>query len=343
MSQNEVRTWLGRLRQQKLFSVSLMVFTLAIAVLVGTVATTGVSAAKGQATAPDATPLTVPALKQLSSEFTKLAKMLEPSVVFISTDYTPKQQNTAAPKRRSPQATPQDSDDEDGGNMDQLRKFFGMPFGADPTPRRREGSGSGFIVDKNGYIITNFHVVDQADHIKVKLTGEKAEYKAKLIGTDEETDLAIIKIDAGKPLQPIKIANSDSVQVGDWAIAIGAPFGLETSVTAGIVSATGRDIARQFQRFIQTDAAINPGNSGGPVLNKNGEVIGMLNARQRTAEGVVFAVKSQHIFRTIDELKRLDSIQNIKMSTSSSIRGMERTQQVKKIEECVYMVKVVMK
>ncbi|HEY3441523.1 MAG TPA: Do family serine endopeptidase [Paludibaculum sp.] len=295
MSQNEVQSWLSRLRRQKLFSASLLVFTLALAVLLGTVLTTGVSAAKGQAAAPDATPLTVPPVKQLSNDFTKLAKMLEPSVVFISTDFTPKQQSTAAPKRRmpNPHATPQDGEDEDGGNMDQLRKFFGMPFGGDATPRKREGSGSGFIVDKNGYIITNFHVVEQADHIKVKLTGDKTEYKAKLIGTDEETDVAIIKIDVGKPLQPIKIANSDSVQVGDWAVAIGAPFGLETSVTAGIVSATGRDIARQFQRFIQTDAAINPGNSGGPLVNINGEVIGintMIATQSGGYQGIGFAL-----------------------------------------------------
>ena len=296
MSQNEVRSWLDRLRQQKLFSASLLVFTLAIAVLLGTALTTGVSAAKGQATAPDATALTIPPVKLLSNDFTKLAKLLEPSVVFISTDFTPKQQTTAAPKRRNPHTTPtpQEGDDEEGGgNMDQLRKFFGMPFGGDATPRKRESSGSGFIVDKNGYIITNFHVVEQADHIKVKLTGDKAEYKAKLIGTDEETDVAIIKIDTGKPLQPIKIANSDSVQVGDWAVAIGAPFGLETSVTAGIVSATGRDIARQFQRFIQTDAAINPGNSGGPLVNINGEVIGintMIATQSGGYQGIGFAL-----------------------------------------------------
>ena len=293
MSQNEVRSWLNRLRRQKMFSASLLVFTLAVVVLLGTVLTTGVSAAKGQAAAPDATPLTVPPMKQIASEFTKLAKMLEPSVVFISTDYTPKQKVTAAPKGRNPHSVPQEGDEDDGGNMDQLRKFFGMPFGGDAAPRKREGSGSGFIVDKNGYIITNFHVVDQADHIVVRLTGDKTKYKAKLIGVDAETDIAVIKIDLGKPLQAIKIANSDSVQVGDWAVAIGAPFGLETSVTAGIVSATGRDIASQFQRFIQTDAAINPGNSGGPLVNINGEVIGintMIATQSGGYQGIGFAL-----------------------------------------------------
>jgi serine protease Do len=167
-----------------------------------------------------------------------------------------------------------------------------LPFGVEP-PRRREGSGSGFIVDKNGYILTNRHVVEGASVFKVKLTGDRTEYKAKLIGDDPETDVAVIKIDAGKPLPVVKIANSDSVQPGDWSVAIGAPFGLETTVTAGIVSATGRDIAAQFQRFIQTDAAINPGNSGGPLVNINGEVIGintMIATSSGANQGIGFAL-----------------------------------------------------
>ena len=259
-------SWFDKLSRQKLFSFSLLVFTLASGVVIGTFFSTGVSAALGQAAAPDATPLTIPPVNRLSNDFVRIAKQLEPSVVFISTDYTPKQQQTSNRKRRAPQS------EDDEGMTDPWRQFFQMPFGVDPMPRRREGSGSGFVVDKNGYIMTNLHVVRQADHIKVKLTGDRTEYKAKLIGSDPETDIAVIKIDAGKTLAPVKIANSDGVQVGDWAVAIGAPFTLETSVTAGIVSATGRDIAQQFQRFIQTDAAINPGNSGGPLVNINGEI-----------------------------------------------------------------------
>jgi serine protease Do len=282
------------LRKKKSFSASLLVFTLSVGILTGTLFTTGLNAAKGQQAAPDATPLAIPPVKLLSNDFTKLAKMLDPSVVYISTDYTPKQAQTKG--KRSPQVGPGDDDPDD--SMEMFRRFFGgAPFGGsapDPRSYKREGTGSGFIVDKNGYIITNFHVVDQADHIKVKLTGEKAEYKAHLIGTDLETDLAVIKIDAGKPLTAVKISNSDSVQVGDWAVAIGAPFGLETSVTAGIVSATGRDIgAQQFQRFIQTDAAINPGNSGGPLVNINGEVIGintMIATRSGGNQGIGFAL-----------------------------------------------------
>jgi serine protease Do len=263
-------SWFEKLRGQKLFSASMLLFTLAIGIVLGTAVTSGVSAARGQA-APDATQLSIPPVNRLENDFTRIAKQMEPSVVYITTDYTPKQQpSTKNRQRRAPQ-----QDDEQDAIPNPFRQFFQGPFGMDQAPRRREGSGSGYIVDKNGYILTNLHVVDQADHIKVKLTGDTTEYKAKLIGSDSETDVAVIKIDAGKALAPVKIANSDSVQVGDWAVAIGAPFGLETSVTAGIVSATGRDIAQQFQRFIQTDAAINPGNSGGPLVNIKGEVIGM--------------------------------------------------------------------
>ncbi|MBI5282618.1 MAG: Do family serine endopeptidase [Candidatus Solibacter usitatus] len=282
-------SWFDRFRQQKLFSASLAVFTLALGILLATAFSVGVSAARGQAAAPDATPLAIPPVKKLNNEFTRLAQMLEPSVVFISTDYTPKQKPTTDNKRRNPHV-PQDGDED--GMLDPFR-MFGAPFG-NQAPRKREGSGSGFIVDKNGYIMTNLHVVDQADHIKVKITGDTSEYKARLIGSDAETDIAIIKIDAGRTLSPVKVANSDSVQVGDWAVAIGAPFGLETSVTAGIVSATGRDISTaQFQRFIQTDAAINPGNSGGPLVNINGEVIGvntMIATNSGGYQGIGFAL-----------------------------------------------------
>jgi serine protease Do len=163
-------------------------------------------------------------------------------------------------------------------------------------PRRfkQEASGSGVIVDKNGYILTNHHVVDGADEIRVKLHGEEGDYKAKLIGSDWETDLAVLKIDAKKALTFAKIGNSDGVQVGDWAVAIGSPFGLQATVTAGIISALGRDVgAQQFQKFLQTDAAINPGNSGGPLLNINGEIIGINTAiatQNGGYQGVGFAL-----------------------------------------------------
>lgn len=303
MNQQAVNRWIEGMRRQKVFSAGLVVLTLCVGILLGTLLTTGVSAARGQAAAPDATPITIPPVHKLSNDFTKLAQMLEPSVVFITTDFTVKP-TSAARKKRSPQP---DDEGDDQGMADQLHRFFGMPFDAPVVPRKREGSGSGFILDRNGYIMTNLHVVDNADSIKVRLTGDKTEYKAKLIGSDPEIDIAVIKIDAGKPLQPMKVANSDGVQVGDWAVAIGAPFGLETSVTAGIVSATGRDIAQQFQRFIQTDAAINPGNSGGPLVNINGEVIGvntMIATSSGGYQGIGFALPINTAVKSYNQIIR---------------------------------------
>ncbi len=283
-------SWIERLRRQKLPSVSLLVFSLCALIVMGTLLTQGVHAAKGQASSRDATPLTIPSIHKLDNEFVKIAKLVEPSVVYISTDWKPKE--AAVNKKNSPHSNNNGDDDQDG--MDMFRRFFGQQApGQTPRNFKQEGSGSGFIVDKNGYILTNLHVVDEADHIKVKLTGESREYKARLIGSDVETDVAVIKIDPDHPLAPVKISNSDGVQVGDWAVAVGAPFGLQTSVTAGIISALGRDIAQQFQRFIQTDAAINPGNSGGPLVNINGEVVGinsMIATRSGGYEGIGFAL-----------------------------------------------------
>lgn len=280
-------SWIKKILQERTLSVSLLVLTLSAGLVTGTFFTIGVFAAKGQAVAPDATPLTIPPKQKLSNEFTKIAEMLEPSVVFITTESGAKRIPTSS---RRQQPSPEDED----GMTSPFERFFGDPFGNGPQqPRRRAGSGSGFIVDKNGYIITNLHVVDEADSIKVKLMGDKVEYKAKLIGSDPEIDIAIIKIDAGKKLPPVKIANSDGVQVGDWAVAIGAPFGLESTVTVGIISALSRDVGEQLQRFIQTDAAINRGNSGGPLVNINGEVIGvntMIASSSGGNQGIGFAL-----------------------------------------------------
>jgi serine protease Do len=294
-------SWIEKFKRVKPSSFSLLLFTAAALVVLGTGFATGVSAAKGQAVAPDATPLTIPPVNKLNNEFVKIAKMLEPSVVYIETNYVPTQQQTSR-RRRSPQMEEPDEE-----SMPELfRRWFGQPLPM-PNPRqfRRQGAGSGFIVDKNGYILTNHHVVDEADNIKVKISGEKTEYKAKIIGYDVETDIAVIKIDAGRPLPAVKIANSDGVQVGDWAIAIGAPFELEMSVTAGIVSALGRDVNRQFQHFIQTDAAINPGNSGGPLVNINGEVIGvntMIATSSGGYQGIGFALPINTAAKVYNEI-----------------------------------------
>jgi serine protease Do len=146
--------------------------------------------------------------------------------------------------------------------------------------------GSGFVVDRAGYIITNHHVVEGADRIQVKFANDPNEYEAKVIGSDPPTDIAVIKVNAGHDLPAVNFGNSDEMQVGDWVLAIGSPFGLEQTVTAGIISTKERqtDPGASFRRFIQTDAAINPGNSGGPLVNMRGEVIG-INSQIATSTG----------------------------------------------------------
>ncbi|MGA2325408.1 MAG: Do family serine endopeptidase [Bryobacteraceae bacterium] len=272
-----------QLRQQKLLSVTLLLFTLSIGILIGTLVMTAVRADKAQGGAPDATPLTIPSPVQLSTAFSALAKQLEPSVVNITSKFGPPPSQQTRSRRRQAQPQP-DQEDDDQGGIDLFRRFFGQdPFGNDlpQQPFRRQGTGSGVVVDRNGYILTNLHVVEDATRIQVKFNGDPTEYTAKLVGSDPETDLAVIKLEDGKKLVPARIGNSDGVQVGDWAVAIGSPFGFEATVTAGIISAKGRDIGgveHQLQKFIQTDAAINPGNSGGPLLDIKGEVIGINTA-----------------------------------------------------------------
>ncbi len=275
------------LKTQRSLALLLLIAGLAAGVLLSQ----GLRVAKAATTvAPDATPLTIPDPVQLSNSFSKLAKELEPSVVQVTSTVEQK-----VVQRRGMRVAPPDADDF-------FRRFFGGdPFGGGDQvlpqrPFRAQGTGSGFVVDSHGYILTNSHVVDGASKIQVKLHGDTTEYTAKVIGTDPELDLAVIKIDAGHPLDPVKIGNSDAIQVGDWAVAIGSPFGLEATVTAGIISAKGRDLGsqgHQLQRFLQTDAAINPGNSGGPLLNIRGEVIGvntMIATNTGGSDGVGFAL-----------------------------------------------------
>jgi serine protease Do len=303
---------LEKLRNQKLLSITLILFTLSIGIVIGTLVNTGVQAQRGQSAAPDASPLVIPKAVVIGNEFSKLAKQLEPSVVNITAEYTPKKETSQARPNQKGRGQQAPDDDADDDAADLFRRFFGGQGGgggdASPQAGRREQSGTGFIVDKNGYIVTNNHVVDGVDRIRVKLHGDSTEYKAKLIGTDRETDIAVIKIDSGRGFTPVTIANSDSVQVGDWAVAIGSPFGLEATVTAGIVSATGREnIGGQFQRFIQTDAAINPGNSGGPLLNIKGEVIGvntMIATQSGGYQGIGFALPVNSVVNVYNQIIR---------------------------------------
>ncbi len=287
-------SFFDKVKQHRFLSFSLLTFTLSVGILIGTVMNTGVHAARdGQAAAPDATPLVLPSPKSVENEFTKIAKAAEPAVVNISTDYTPKPVTARRGRPNAPGAPDEEMNDD---QAELFRRFFGgNPFGGQGQRMpKRMGTGSGFIVDKKGYIITNYHVVEKADHIKVKFPEDQREYKAKLIGFDKEIDMAVIKIDSEKPLPVLRIGNSEGVQVGDWAVAIGSPFGLEATVTAGIVSAKGRtNVGQQFQSFIQTDAAINPGNSGGPLLNISSEVIGINTAIATDSggsQGVGFAL-----------------------------------------------------
>jgi serine protease Do len=159
-----------------------------------------------------------------------------------------------------------------------------------PRERSIKSLGSGFIISSDGYILTNNHVVEDADEIKVTLSDKKS-YKARLIGRDEKTDLAVLKIDADHDLPSVKLGNSSELEVGDWVIAIGNPFGLARTVTAGIVSAEGRVIGSgPYDDFIQTDASINPGNSGGPLFNVKGEVVGINTAIVASGQCIGFAI-----------------------------------------------------
>jgi serine protease Do len=304
-----------KMKEQKLLSFTLLLLTLSVGIIIGTVTNTGVRADHPTApVAPDATPLVLPEAVPIANDFTKLTKRVEPSVVYIQSDYLPKPGKHVHPNRNSdpdeddPNASAESPRGADPSDI--FKRFFG---GNDSRSLRTEGSGTGFIVDKNGYILTNNHVIEKADRIKVKLSGEgeTLEYRARVVGVDTETDLAVLKIDARQPLHPVQMGNSDSVQVGDWVIAIGSPFGLQATVTAGIVSAerTPRDLpgAGTFQSFLQTDAAINPGNSGGPLLNVRGEVIGvntMIATRSGSYEGIGFALPSKTAIKVYNDIIR---------------------------------------
>jgi serine protease Do len=300
--------WVRLKTRRWVYSFSI-VATLAVGILIGTVVSFGVKGKEGQKSA-DATPLTVPSPKQLSNEFSQIAKQLGPCVVNINTESTIKN-----PRRRRGEQSP-DDDDSGGGNggMDDFfNRFFGGQGGqggpgGDGSIRERS-LGSGVVVDPKGYIVTNRHVVEKADRIRVRLQDDPpgVQHDAKVIGEDQETDLAVIKIDLDRPVPSAKMGNSDSMQVGDWVLAIGSPFGQVGTVTAGIVSAKGRNIVpgRQFQVFIQTDAAINPGNSGGPLVDMDGEVIGINTAilsETNAYAGVGFSLPSNTVAQVYNQL-----------------------------------------
>jgi serine protease Do len=311
---------LDRIRGRRLATTFTLLATLSVGILVGSVLTHGVSG-KEQVTvdSSDAKPLVIPSPVTLSNGFSQIVKQVGPAVVNITTDSLPKQ--SAVKKNRRGQRPPQGGNDDDqqpGDMQDFFNRFFGGQGGDGDDDGgfggERKALGSGFIVDPRGYIITNNHVVDKADKIFVRLStdpdggapGEEGR-PAHVVGVDKDTDIAVIKIDAKDPLPTIKLGNSDSAQVGDWVLAIGSPFALSKTVTAGIISAKNRSIDEpgpngvsqsQFQRFIQTDAAINPGNSGGPLVDMAGNVVGMNTAiytQSMGSQGVGFAMPANTI------------------------------------------------
>src|ERR1700746_131624 len=305
--------WMRMKAHRWVYTLSVLA-TLSVGILIGTLISSEVKGKEGQKSG-DPTPLTLPAAQPtnnpLSQAFAQIAKQLEPSVVNINTESTIKNPHR---RRGGGQQSPDDGDDS-GGLDDFFNHFFGGPGqglgqgGPGDGSIRERSLGSGVIVDAKGYILTTPHRVEKADRIRVKLQDDPPTvlHDAKVIGTDQETDLAVIKIETEKSLPTAKLGNSDGMQVGDWVLAVGSPFGLQETVTAGIVSAKGRNIVpnRQFQSFIQTDAAINPGNSGGPLVNMAGEVIGINTAiltDTNAYAGVGFAMPSNTVVNVYNQL-----------------------------------------
>jgi serine protease Do len=329
---------LRRIKLNRLAPTFVSLSTLSAGILIGSLAVHGVKGSENQVNSSDATPLKLPAPVQLGNQFSGIAKKVGPAVVNISTETLPHERRTSrrrgGPRNPSPmQPNPQSPEDQQGGGdddqqgggggQDNFQDFFNRFFGGQAPDGEgpdgggggtRESLGSGFIVDSRGYILTNNHVVDKADKIFVKLSTDPDNDSdrgrpAKVVGVDPDTDVAVIKIDAPGELPTVPMGNSDSSQVGEWVVAIGSPFALSKTVTAGIISAKNRTIEPgakgQFQHFIQTDAAINPGNSGGPLLNMDGQVIGINTAiytQSAGYQGVGFAMPSNTVIQVYNDL-----------------------------------------
>lgn len=324
---------LARLRSHRLASTFLLLATVSAAIIGGSFAAHGVRGQERTSDSSDATPLKVANSSTEPNEFVKIAKAAGPAVVNINTQTLPKAagnkgrrlmppHNRVQPNPQNPGDNPDDDDQDQGQGQgdnnfqDFFNRFFGgqVPDQGDGDDGQvRESLGSGFIVDPKGYIITNNHVIEKADKIYVKLSTDPDNQDfgrpARVIGTDKATDLAVIKIDTNTPLPTVKMGNSDQAQVGDSVEAIGSPFALAQTVTAGIISAKNRTIepgvAGQFQHFLQTDAAINPGNSGGPLLNMNGDVIGVNTAiytQSAGYQGIGFAMPANTVVSVYNDL-----------------------------------------
>lgn len=247
-------------------------------------------------------PVAAPSARQTAlPDFVRLAQKLGPVVVNISTTQVTKE--APAPYgRETPREGPFEGEDP---FSDFWKRFFGQPY--PPGPFRQQGLGSGFIIDRDGTILTNNHVIENAQKIVVTLQNNDRQFTATVIGRDPKTDLAVIKIDAKDGLPVAPLGDSDRLQVGEWIAAMGSPFGLQNTITAGIVSAKSRQIgAGPYDDFIQTDASINPGNSGGPLINMQGEVVGINTAifsRTGGNIGIGFAIPINVAKELLPELK----------------------------------------
>jgi len=226
--------------------------------------------------------------------FSSLAEMVSPAVVNVRTEKTVQ---AGGRNLRQFHQNP-------FGNDDRFNDFFEKFFGEQlPKDHKERSLGSGFIIDKDGFIVTNNHVIENADKIKVKLKDGK-EYIAEIIGRDPSTDLALIKVPSGNNLPVIAFGDSNNLKVGQWVVAIGSPFGLEQTVTAGILSAKGRVIGSgPYDNFLQTDASINPGNSGGPLIDMQGQVVGINTAIIASGQGIGFAIPINLAKGVIEQLK----------------------------------------
>lgn len=238
-------------------------------------------------------------------EFADLVRENGPAVVNISTSkkVSPKQMIPEKYRKGVPPGSEELFDD-------LMKRFFGGEDGATPFDFDTNARGSGFILSADGYVVTNHHVVNGADEVLVKLN-DRSEYKAKVVGSDKRSDVALLKIEA-TGLPTLKIGDSEKIEVGEWVLAIGSPFGFESSATSGIVSATGRNLpSDSYVPFIQTDVAINPGNSGGPLFNLDGEVIGInsqIYSRSGGFMGVSFAIPVNMAMDVIGQLKSGGSV-----------------------------------
>ncbi len=302
--------------RQALLRTTLLSTVAAIA-FTGCIDATGISASRAStpaATAAPAAAAATPAGRVALPDFSSLVEAVGPAVVNISVTSIDKSASAALPF------------DENDPFFEFFRRFGipGQGQGQQAQPRVQQGVGSGFILSADGYILTNAHVVDGATEVTVKLT-DKREFKAKVIGAAKRTDVALIKISA-KGLPSVKTGNPEASKPGQWVLAVGSPFGLENSVTAGIISAKARRLdGDSYVNFIQTDVAINPGNSGGPLINLDGEVIGInsqIYSRSGGYMGISFAIPIDAALQVKDKLQKFGKVSRGKLGVV--IQGMDK-------------------